>query len=266
VQAAGRDGVRIGYEEAGSGPALVLLPGSLGDRTQWRTAGYVDAFSPVARVIAVDPLGRGESDAPHDEARYGIPRHGEDVLTVMDSLGIDRAVVWGHSMGGRSGFDLAVRHPDRVVALIATGASGHSHSPFTQALADSSEQLAANGLPRAAALYARFLDVPPWMIENWSRGDAEAMAASLRANARWEGAQHAFATLEVPVLLLAGERDPVLEQALETARAVPRCVLVELEGVDHVSSFVPSDVPSALALEFLRDLWLSPGVDNPVEK
>jgi pimeloyl-ACP methyl ester carboxylesterase len=264
------DGLRLAYDDEGQGPALVLLPGSLGDRAQWREAGYVDAFRSIARVIAVDPLGRGECDAPHDDAAYGIERHAGDVLAVLDALGIERATVWGHSFGGRVGFELAARHPDRVVGLIATGASGHGLSPFSRALAESSEALLQHGLPAAVERYAQAVDVPEWMRENWARGDAEALAASLRANARYGGADDAFASLAVPVLLLVGEADPVLAQARETAERVPRCVLVELEGLDHVSSFTRSDIAVALALEFLRDLWvpgaMSPGGDNPVEK
>jgi pimeloyl-ACP methyl ester carboxylesterase len=261
------DGLRIAFDEEGEGPALVLLAGSLGDRSQWRRAGYVDAFRSIARVISVDPLGRGESDAPHDPSLYGIERHAGEVLAVLDTLGIDRATVWGHSFGGRVGFELAARHPERTVALIATGASGHGLSPFARALAESADALVEHGLPAAVERYAQAVDVPGWMRENWARGDAEALAASLRANARYGGAEDAFASLAVPVLLLAGETDPVIVQARETAERVPRCVLVELEGLDHVSSFTRSDIAVALALEFMRGLWtVSPGGDNPVEK
>jgi len=264
------DGPRIAFDEEGEGPALVLLAGSLGDRSQWRRAGYVDAFRSIARVISVDPLGRGESDAPHDPSLYGIERHAGEVLAVLDTLGVDRATVWGHSFGGRVGFELAARHPERTVALIATGASGHGLSPFARALVESADALVRHGLPAAVERYAQAVDVPDWMRENWARGDAEALAASLRANARYGGADDAFASLAVPVLLLAGETDPVIVQARETAERVPRCVLVELEGLDHVSSFTRSDIACALALEFVRDLWFtegkSPGGDNPVEK
>ena len=260
------DGVRLYYEEAGTGPPLLLLHSSLGDADQWARAGYVDAFRPIARVITTDLRGRGRSDAPHDPARYGVERHAADALALLDALGADRAVVWGHSIGGRIGFELAARHPDRVLGLIATGASGHAFSAIGRALNAASQEIYEAGMAKAAEAFASVQDVPRWMVENWARGDAEAIAASVRANAEWRGAEDAFESLEVPVLLLLGEGDPVLEEARATAARVPRCVLVELEGTDHVSSFARSDVPCAIALEWLRDLWLSPGGDNPVEK
>jgi pimeloyl-ACP methyl ester carboxylesterase len=260
------DGLRVAFDEEGEGPALALVPGSLGDRSQWRAAGYVDAFRSIARVISIDPLGRGESDTPHDEARYGIERHAGDVLAILDVLGIERATIWGHSMGGRIGFELAARHPGRITALIATGASGHGFSPYARALNDSAQALYEAGLRAAAEAIATNMAVPQWMVDNWGAGDVAAIAASVRANAGWRGADGAFEALAAPVLLVIGERDAVLEQARDTAARVPRCVLAELEGADHVSSFVPSDVPCAIALEWLRDLWVSPGGDNPVEK
>jgi pimeloyl-ACP methyl ester carboxylesterase len=266
------DGLRIAYDVAGeSGPALVLLAGSLGDRRQWARAGYVDAFRTIARVVSIDALGRGESDAPHDQARYGIERHAGDVLAVLDALGIARATMWGHSMGGRIGFELAARHPERVEALIATGSSGHGFSPYARALNESADALYASGMRAAAEAIAATVEMPGWMVDNWAADDAGAIAASVRANAGWDGADDAMATLEAPVLLLVGERDAVLPEARRTAETVPRCVLVELEDCDHVSSFTRSDVACALALEFLRGLWtpgdeLSPGGDNPVDK
>lgn len=267
------DGHRIGYDDLGSrhGPALVLLPGTTGARSMWERTGYVEAFRSIARVLPMDLVGRGESDRPHEPAAYGIPRHARDVLHLLDVLGIDRATVWGHSMGGRIGFELAASHPDRVVALIATGATGHGMTPYQAWLVHNDvPRLRAEGMARVVDAWASFIDVPDWMRQDYLASDPLALAASIEANAAWPGVEDRFESIGVPVLLLIGEREPIIDQAREAAARVRRCVLAELEGLDHIGAFTRSDVACAIALEWLRGLWapqgVSPGGDNPVEK
>ncbi|WP_060905184.1 alpha/beta fold hydrolase [Streptomyces scabiei] len=68
----------------GSGPPLVLLHGFFGDRTTWRSAGYVDALADSHRLVLIDARGHGGSDAPHDVDSFRIDRQVEDVTAVLD--------------------------------------------------------------------------------------------------------------------------------------------------------------------------------------
>ncbi len=246
------DGLRIAYEVVGEGgPPLVLHHGLGGDRRQWWSAGYVDAFRTNTRVVLVDALGRGESDRPHDPAAYGIPRHAADVLRVLDAEGVERAVFWGWSVGGRVGFEIAARHPDRLVALVATGATGHGFEPDPDEL---EEHLALfdRGMEDVVAVWSENTRAPAWLRAQWLESDPAAIVASLRANAGYRGIADALPRLTVPVLMLIGDRDPLLPLARETAATAPRAVLAELEDRDHTTAFTESDVPVALTLEFLR--------------
>jgi pimeloyl-ACP methyl ester carboxylesterase len=123
-------GLPIHYDLAGSGPPLVLLHGFVGDSTIWRHAGYVDALAGQFTLVLVDARGRGRSGKPHYPAMYATQRLAADVLAVLDDLGVDRAGIWGQSLGGRAGLILAIHHPGRLRALVA-GATRAQASPST---------------------------------------------------------------------------------------------------------------------------------------
>ena len=77
------DGVRIRYEVEGSGPPLVLHIGYIGGLEDWADAGYVAPLARGFRVLRLDPRGQGQSDKPHDPAKYG-PEMAADVVRLLD--------------------------------------------------------------------------------------------------------------------------------------------------------------------------------------
>ena len=114
-------GYRIHYVDAGSGPALVLLPGLMASVARWRALGYIDDFARDFRVLAVDPLGHGLSEKPHDANAYLLEDCAKDVLAVLDHAGVDRADVWGYSRGTYIAVALAAAAPHRVLSLVVGG-------------------------------------------------------------------------------------------------------------------------------------------------
>ena len=121
TKAARSRGYTISFEDAGAGPAVVLVPGWTMSAADWRDAGYIDRLASSHRVLAVDPLGNGLSDKPHEPDAYGWPAVAADVVAVMDATGVDRATVWGYSRGAALAGAVAAEFPDRVAALILTG-------------------------------------------------------------------------------------------------------------------------------------------------
>lgn len=109
-----RDGVRLAFDDEGSGqPALVFLHPWSGDRSLFRP--QVDHFSSDHRCVSVDFRGHGESDRP--EAGYAMDELAGDVGWLCDELGIDRAGLIGHSMGGIVAVHLAAQRPDLVAGV-----------------------------------------------------------------------------------------------------------------------------------------------------
>jgi pimeloyl-ACP methyl ester carboxylesterase len=116
MQVLSRDGVRLAYEEQGSGsPPMVLVHGWACDHTYF--APQAEHFSPRHRVVSVDLRGHGESDKPEQD--YTMAGFADDLAYVCEQLGVDRPVVVGHSMGGVIAFEMAARHPDLVGAVVA---------------------------------------------------------------------------------------------------------------------------------------------------
>src|SRR5438105_11969731 len=96
--AIGADGVRIAFEEIGSGAPLVLVSGQGGDRHLWDEIR--SDFADRHRVITFDHRGTGDSDKP-ERPEYSTRGFAQDVITILDALSIPRAHVYGASMGGR---------------------------------------------------------------------------------------------------------------------------------------------------------------------
>ncbi|AWS47776.1 alpha/beta fold hydrolase [Streptosporangium sp. 'caverna'] len=114
------NGADLAYDEAGNGPAVVLVHAGCADRRMWEH--QFQALKADFRVVRYDWRGYGESaDAIGDFA------HHEDLLALMDALEIGRAAVVGSSDGGKIGLDAALTAPGRITSLtlVAPGVSGH---------------------------------------------------------------------------------------------------------------------------------------------
>ena len=111
------DGTRLYYETAGEGEPLLLISGSGLDHTFWNWNDVRDDFVSRYRVIAYDHRGTGQSDKP-DAPPYSTRGFTQDAVWLLDHLGIERAHVYGQSMGGMIGQWLAIDHGKRVGALV----------------------------------------------------------------------------------------------------------------------------------------------------
>lgn len=99
---------------SGPGPTIVAVHGITANSQAWRAAAR--ALPPDAGLLAVDLRGRGKSNGL--PGPYGLAAHAGDVLAVLDHLGLDRAVLAGHSLGAYIVARVAVEHPDRIAALV----------------------------------------------------------------------------------------------------------------------------------------------------
>jgi hypothetical protein len=94
------DGVNIHYETQGEGKPIVLVHGFASSlQGNWVITRWVETLQPLRRVVALDCRGHGQSDKPHDPAAYGGENMAQDVLRLMDHLGIAEADLFGYSMG-----------------------------------------------------------------------------------------------------------------------------------------------------------------------
>src|SRR5579883_712376 len=154
------NGARLRYEATGSGPPLVFVHGAGGNRLIWFQ--QVPYFARSFTVLTYDQRGWGESLQPPDGSAGSA--FVDDLLGLLDDLGIDAAHLVAHSMGGWTALGLAHRHPERVRSLTLCGTHGGIETPeIRTAIRLGREPEAVENLPFAPShsLSARFVRERP---------------------------------------------------------------------------------------------------------
>jgi pimeloyl-ACP methyl ester carboxylesterase len=242
-------GVRIHYEIVGDGPPLILQHGFTQSTKDWHRAGYVEALKPHYRLILVDARGHGKSDKPHDAAAYALSNRVNDILAVMDSLGVLRAIYWGYSMGGWIGFGMATEAQARLRAIIIGGQHPYGRKmPLGLPDGSDAKEFITSFLKRIGI---DFDTLPGEDKEQLLASDCRALAADQQDRPSLEAFLRA---MTVPCLLYAGEADGVFRQAQKSAMLIPKCTFVPLPGLDHGSTFyTAAEIILPHVLNFLRD-------------
>lgn len=201
------DNLRLWYEEFGSGPdAVLLIAGQATSRHSWRRT--VEVLAPERRVLAFDHrgVGRSESRFPTGWSTRDFAR---DAIAVLDTAGVERATVFGHSMGGRIAQWVAADFPERVSALVLSATTvGDPHG--VPRPADATEAL-LTGTP--AALLPLLVS-PAWLAAHPDEAaamrpqpqDLPARRAHFGAGATHDGST-ALPLIDAPTLVLHGEDD-----------------------------------------------------------
>ncbi|GAB2607774.1 alpha/beta hydrolase [Streptomyces capparidis] len=252
-----QDGTVLAYQCRGAGRPLVLLSGQANNHHWWD--GVREDFHGTHRTITMDYRGTGASGAP--EGPYSTELFADDVIAVLDALGIDSADLYGTSMGGRVAQWVAARHPGRVRRLVlgCTSPGGpravERDASVRRALAQPDPKAARETLIdlmytpawRAAhpGPYTTLGD--PGMPPHARRGH---LAASNRHDA-WE----VLPRITAPTLVLHGGDDrltPADNVSLLTAR-IPRAAGHVFPGARHAYFQECRPQASALVAEFLAD-------------
>ncbi|GAA2360377.1 alpha/beta fold hydrolase [Nonomuraea africana] len=115
IRTAHVNGIDLSFREEGdpAAPALVLLHGRTADHNHWNL--FTRRFAARFHVIAPDLRGHGASARP---AHYALPDMAEDIVALLGALGVEQAVLIGHSLGGVVAYHLAMNHPERVSLLV----------------------------------------------------------------------------------------------------------------------------------------------------
>jgi len=260
---------RIHVRCEGSGPAVVLLHGF---------TGSVESMQEVAkrlrarhRVVCVDLVGHGSSEAPEDLAPYRMERCAAQLVRVAQVLRLGAAHWLGYSMGGRVALALAAWHPERVRSLCLIGASAGLADPRERALRVRTDEALADSIERdGLERFVEYWMALPLFASQARLGAAalaEARAQRLRnrphglANslrAMGSGAQPplhaALLELRAPVALVVGEEDPKFRSlAGELARALPDARVLVVAEAGHAAHLEQPDAFAALALRFFAE-------------
>lgn len=225
------NGLRMHVALAGSGEPLVLLHGWPQHWWQWRH--IIGPLSERYRVICPDLRGLGWTDAPQDG--YAPATMADDVIGLLDRLGVTQFHALGHDWGGLIGYLLALRYPHRVRRYVALNTASPFLRPTPRVLAGGLRlwHIPANAAPVIGPRMASAA-MPNWALRHWiyrtsalTSEDRLIFAAQfeepararatvryyrnlvLREIPRLLSGQYRWSRLTVPTLVLAGDRDPL---------------------------------------------------------
>jgi pimeloyl-ACP methyl ester carboxylesterase len=246
------NGLRMYYELHGRGAPLVLLHG--GVMTIDLSFGLL--IPPLAQshlVIGVEMQGHGRTaDIDRTLTPAGLA---EDVVGLLDHLGIDRAHVLGHSMGGATALELAVSHPTRVRSIVVISA-GARPDGMHEDLTDPARMATSTRLPTARD-FADMRDAYTKLSPHPTRFD-DFIAATGRANLAMEGwSDGQLAGISAPTLLIIGDNDFVtVEHAALMKELIPGAYLAVLPNTTHMDATRRPELLVPMVSEFLRDTRL----------
>jgi pimeloyl-ACP methyl ester carboxylesterase len=258
------------HHEGTSGPVVLFGHGFPMHHGQWQPQWQ--RFARTCRVVAPDLRGMGGSTITDAAAVVTMEQHADDLVAVLDQLGLSEPVVFvGLSMGGYVGWQLAKKYPARVRGLVqchtriiadTPAAAAGRHNLAAQLLKENSTQAVEDAfIPKLLA------PNPPASLVELVRQMARAatpagLAANLRGLAVREDVAALLPTIRMPTKVISGEHDaispPSEMQAWATQIAGAR--FVSIPGVGHLSPLEAPDTFIQCLAEFLT--WCT-GMTNP---
>src|SRR5437588_11460362 len=244
------DGVKLYYEEVGSGIPIVFVHEFAGDTRSWES--QVRHFCRRYRCIAFNARGYPPSDVPDDGEKYSQARARDDIRAVLDALKIDKAHVIGLSMGGFAALHFGFTYPDRARSLVVAGC-GYGAEPdkcaqFAAEAEASAKRFEEQTVAKAAEAYA----LGPTRVQHQNRdprgwrefADQFAEHSTEGAVLTMRGVQKRrpslfelvdkMKTINVPTLIMTGDEDwPCLEPGILMKRNIPTAALVVMPNAGH---------------------------------
>jgi pimeloyl-ACP methyl ester carboxylesterase len=169
-------GHRVIYRTAGSGPPVVLIHGMVNSSRHWEQVAL--ELAERYTVIAPDLIGHGDSAAVRGD--YSLGAHAASIRDLLAVIGIDRATIVGHSLGGGVAMQFFYQFPQRTerLVLVSSGGLGHEVSPLLRSAA----LPGMNGL-LALVAHRRILDAM-WAFGGWLRGRGHGKGVYVQAIVR----------------------------------------------------------------------------------
>ncbi len=263
------EGVRLHYTEAGSGPPLVLLHGNSMMGQDFLLSDLVRLAARKYRVIVIDRPGYGYSTRPRPES-WGPEAQARVIHAALRRIGVDRALVLGHSWGAMAAAALALDYPQMVRGLVLEAGYFYprprlemlmripealpmlgdlTRRTFVPILHRLAWPLLAKVLFAPAKVPPHFWKLPPWMLIRPEplRAASTEMAGIMLAAARLAPR---YPALDLPVVIIAGRDEAFIsteKHSVRLAQELPDVELRLFEGVGHmVHHLIPEEVMAAI--------------------
>ncbi len=249
-------------DQSGEGEPVLLVPGLGGRAAFW---GQVSGrLAQHFRVVLHDHRGAGKSTRA--KMIYSVPQMADDVLRLMDGLGIERAHLVGHSTGGAVGQQIALDHPDRLRKLVISGSWAGPDPLFLQLFKTRQEILQKCG-PEAylmvgtalaqpgAWLQQRFGDARAFFEERLRDFPGEEIEVARIAAVTAHDLRARVGQITAPTRVIGARDDNITPPGLqeELARLIPGADLVMMDFGGHFAPITNPDVYVQAVLPFLQE-------------
>jgi pimeloyl-ACP methyl ester carboxylesterase len=265
------DGVRLYFEETGSGVPIVFVHEFAGDYRSWEP--QLRYFSRRYRCIAFNARGWPPSDVPQDVARYSQARACDDIRSVLDGLSIDRAHIVGLSMGGLATLHFGLTYPSRALSLLVAGA-GYGSEPgerekFRAEAVVIAARLEKEGMAAFAEAYAYgptrvqfenkdprgFAEFKAMLAEHSAKGAANTQLGVQRERPSIFALEDKLAACRVPMLVVTGDEDwPCLLPNVFIKRTCPSAGLLVIPNSGHAVNIEEPAAFNAALADFLAQV------------
>jgi pimeloyl-ACP methyl ester carboxylesterase len=250
-----RDGVKIHYEVAGDGPALILTHGYSSTGEMW--AGQIGPLSKHFKVITWDMRGHGRSDYPDDQGQYSEAATVEDMAALLDAVGARDAVVGGLSLGGYMSLAFHATYPERTRALliIDTGPgykNDQAREGWNQNAIRRAERFEADGFGDLSKASAE--------VRLARHRDASGLARAARGMLTQSNARviESLPSIRVPAIVIVGADDtPFLAASDYMAAKIPGAKKAVIEAAGHSANIDQPARFNAALMGFLDEAGLT---------
>ena len=200
---------KIHYELAGDrGPWMLLHPPHLIAMNAWKEGGYVKQLEQDFRLVMIEPLGQGLSDAPEDASHYTISSRIRHILDILREIQADYTFFLGMGLGAQVGFQMAKEFPRRIRSLISMAAQPYQELEETKYLKEKLEQLRSGNIATYLQQWHSLDHLSDAQEKFIQQGNSEAYALGLEGSINWEGLGEEIKSLGTPTLLFTAKAEP----------------------------------------------------------
>jgi pimeloyl-ACP methyl ester carboxylesterase len=263
-----QDGVRLYYEETGSGISVIFVHEYAGDFRSWEP--QLRHFGQRYRAIATNARGYPPSDAPPTVASYSQTLAADDIAAVLDHLGIDKAHIVGLSMGGFATLHFGFRYPGRARSLCVAGCGYGAEPAQRERFRSEAEAVAAfidqHGMQAFAEKYAYgptrvqfenkdsrgFAEFKRMLAEHDAVGARNTQLGVQRERPSLYDLVDEMRRLTIPTLILTGDEDwPCLQPALLMKQSIHSAALAVMPNCGHAINLEDADEFNRIVGSFL---------------
>jgi len=244
------DGVRLYFEEVGSGTPIVFVHEFGGDHRSWEP--QMRHFGRRHRCITFAARGYPPSDVPPSVEAYSQRRAVQDIVAVMDAAAIDRAHVVGLSMGGFAALHFGLDEPQRARSIVVAGAGYGAEKQFETYFRDVSAEVARQFEAQGSEVFAKTYSLGASRVQfqnkdprGWqefatqlgqhsARGSANTMRGVQMLRPSLYDLEAGLRSMAVPTLVIVGDEDDhCLQPGLFLKRTIPACGLLVIPKTGH---------------------------------